>query len=176
MADITPPSPGVSEEQRTYLLSLGHESAGLDYKATLDLRETRDLVELAKDVGAMQVDGGYIVVGADDQGRPVPPGVAAADLPLFDEANLRPKLARWLPDGFEIRTASHTLADCTLVVTYVVPNPAGSPSSRPTVSTLTARTPRTPSARATSSSGTAPRASAGSKPTSTASSIGVSQA
>jgi hypothetical protein len=125
MADITPPSPGVSEEQLTYLLALGHESAGLDYKATLDLRETRDLVELAKDVGAMQVDGGYIVVGADDQGRPVPPGVATADLPRFDEANLRPKLARWLPDGFEIRTASHTLADCTLVVIYVVPNPAG---------------------------------------------------
>lgn len=125
MADITPSSSGVSEEQLTYLLGLGHESAGLDYKATLDLRETRDLVEFVKDVGAMQIEGGYIVVGADDQGQPVPPGVAAADLQLFDEANLRPKLAKWLPDGFEIRTASHTLADCTFVLIYVVPNPSG---------------------------------------------------
>ena len=84
MADITPPSPGVSEEQLTYLLGLGHESAGLDYKATLDLRQTRDLVELAKDVGAMQVDGGYIVVGTDDQGRLVPgqePAIACSQGP-----------------------------------------------------------------------------------------------
>lgn len=125
MADITPPSPGVSEEQLTYLLALGHESTRVDYKATLDPRQTRDLVELAKDVGAMQVDGGYIVIGADDQGRPLPPGVPSADLPLFDEANLRPKLAKWLPNGFEIRTANHTLADCTFVLIYAVPNRAG---------------------------------------------------
>lgn len=125
MADITPPSPGVSEEQLTYLLALGHESASVDFKAVLDPRQTRDLIELAKDVGAMQVDGGYIVIGADDQGRPVPPGVPSGELPLFDESNLRPKLARWLPDGFEIRTANQTLADCTFVLIYVVPNPAG---------------------------------------------------
>lgn len=121
----TPPPPNVSEQQLTHLLSLGHESAGLDYKATLDLHQKRDLVELAKDVGAFQADGGYIVIGADDQGGPVPPGVPAADLARFDEANLRPKLAKWLPDGFEIRTATHTLAGCTFVLIHVVPNPAG---------------------------------------------------
>ncbi len=125
MADITPPSPNVSEQQLSHLLGLGHESAGVDFKSSLDPRQKRDLVELAKDVGAMLVDGGYVVIGADDQGQPVPPGVPAEDLPLFDEANLRPKLAKWLPDGFEIRTANHTLADCTFVLIYVVANPAG---------------------------------------------------
>ncbi len=174
MADITPPSPGVSEEQLTYLLGLGHESAGVDFKTTLDPRQKRDLVELAKDVGAMQVDGGYIVIGADDQGRPVPPGVPAANLPLFDEANLRPKLAKWLPDGFEIRTVSHTLADCTFVLIYVIPTPGGFCIFKADGQYPDGKDTKTVFRKGTSSSAMAPPASGGCKPTSAASSVGAS--
>ncbi len=62
--------PNVSREKLGQLLDEQHESESLDYEATCDLRERRDVVELAKDVGAMQVDGGFIVVGADDRGNP----------------------------------------------------------------------------------------------------------
>lgn len=56
-----------SEERLRQLLDDGHEWEELDYKRVLDLSTRRDEVELAKDIGAMQVDGGDIVIGA---GRP----------------------------------------------------------------------------------------------------------
>jgi hypothetical protein len=125
VTDTQPTAPTVSEQQLTHLLAAGHESSTVDFKERLDLRNKHDLVELAKDIGAMQVDGGYIVIGADSQGTPMPPGVPAADLQMFDEANLRPKLMKWLPDGFEIRTAHHTIGGCTFVVIYAMANQDG---------------------------------------------------
>lgn len=117
--------PLVSREQLAELLAAGHESLHLDYKRSCDLKDTRAVVELAKDVAAMQVAGGHLVIGADDQGRPVPPGVSAEQLAAFDEANLRPKLAKWIPEPFEIRTASHQIEDCTIAVIYVAPRSDG---------------------------------------------------
>ena len=81
----------VTLEQLQHLLSLGHEMQTLDYRRSCDIDDARAKVELAKDVAAMQIDGGWIVVGADDSGVPVLPGVPAHDGKRFDEANLRPK-------------------------------------------------------------------------------------
>lgn len=117
--------PQVTLEQLEYLLALGHESEQLDYKRSCDLTSKRGVVELAKDVAAMQLAGGYIVVGADDQGVLVPPGLLPDQHRMFDEANLRPKLARWLPEPFELRTAVHTIDACTLAVIYVVAREEG---------------------------------------------------
>jgi len=89
--------PTVSDEKLRQLLDEGHESDLLDFKDTCNLGETRDRVELAKDVGAMQVDGGYIVIGADEQGRPtgqLTPKLAA----LLDESIIRKKLIKYLPE------------------------------------------------------------------------------
>jgi hypothetical protein len=58
-----------SEEKLRLLLVEGHESEQLDYKAACDLSQVRDKVELAKDLGAMQALGGYMVIGADDHGK-----------------------------------------------------------------------------------------------------------
>ena len=52
------------------LLGLQSEHDWLDYKRQCDLSTTRGVVELAKDVGAMMISGGYILIGADDNGRP----------------------------------------------------------------------------------------------------------
>ncbi len=60
--------PVVSEEKLRVLLAEQHESASLDYKGVADLSDKRTSVELAKDVAAMQVDGGFLVIGADDRG------------------------------------------------------------------------------------------------------------
>ncbi len=59
----------------------------------MDLQDTGDKVELAKDIGAMQVLGGFIVVGVDDNG--VPTGeLDGADLRAFDEASLTQMMLR----------------------------------------------------------------------------------
>ena len=80
--------PVVSESKLRDLLDEGHESPGLDYKQSLDPNDTRAWVELAKDVGAMQAEGGFIVIGADDHGTPV--GVSQGDLAKFDESPPKP--------------------------------------------------------------------------------------
>jgi len=87
-------------------------------------KETRDRVELAKDVGAMQVDGGYIVIGADEHGKPtghLNPKLAA----LLDESVIRKKLIKYLPEPLEIRAATHRIGDHLVAVIFVGPNPAG---------------------------------------------------
>jgi hypothetical protein len=53
--------PVVSRERLDQLLSEQHESAALDYEATVDLNERRDIVELAKDIGAMSTAGGPLL-------------------------------------------------------------------------------------------------------------------
>lgn len=118
--------PVLTEEKLRSLLAEGHEQPALDYKTQLDLRERRDVVELAKDVAAMQSEeaGGYIVIGADDHGK-VTPSVTDEQAKLFDEATLRNKLKRYLAEPFETRTAIHKVEDCTVVLVYIAPNPEG---------------------------------------------------
>jgi integrase len=91
----------LTDAKLTELLALGHEWPELDYKRRLDLKEMRDEVELAKDVGAFQVLGGYIVLGVDDHGTPTP-DMDGVDLRLFDEARLVPKLEKYLPGPFKV--------------------------------------------------------------------------
>ncbi|WP_203872248.1 hypothetical protein, partial [Planomonospora parontospora] len=121
--------PVVNREKLLHLLALQTEYPTLDYKASCDLRKQcpdrqRNQVELAKDVGAMSVRGGFIVGGVDGHGVPtgeMTPAHAAA----FDEAQLRPVLLRWLPETLEIRTQSHEVHGQHVVVIYIAPNPAG---------------------------------------------------
>jgi hypothetical protein len=116
--------PIVTEEKLRQLLDEQHESEGLDYKSTCDLGERRDIVELAKDVGAMQVSGGFIVIGADDRG--VPTGAMTPELARFlDEATLRAKLDRYIAEPFDIRAAVHRVENSLIGVIYVAPNPRG---------------------------------------------------
>ena len=116
--------PVITEEKLRQLLDEQHESEGLDYKSKLSLDETRDIVELAKDVGAMQIDGGFIVIGADDNGN-LTGQVTERDARLLDEATVRPKLARYVPDPFELRCASYTIQGQRVGIIYVGPNVEG---------------------------------------------------
>jgi hypothetical protein len=60
----------LSDEKLAQLLALRAEYPELDYKRTIDLSTTQGRVELAKDVAAMQVRAGYIIVGVADDGTP----------------------------------------------------------------------------------------------------------
>ena len=81
------------------------------------------LVELAKDVGAFQVAGGYIIGGVNKHG--VPDGsMDGCDTRLFDEANLTPSSC--LP----ARAADDPLArrnwkEHIVVIIYIAPHPDG---------------------------------------------------
>lgn len=111
-------------EKLRQLLAEQAESESLDYKSSCDLRRKSDQVELAKDIGAMRMLGGYIVVGADDHGRPVV--AVTSDLAdLFDEARLRARMKTWLPEPLNLITAVHEIEGSLLVLVYVGPSPLG---------------------------------------------------
>lgn len=117
--------PVVTEEKLRELLAEGAEQTVLDYKEVLNLSERRDLIEIAKDVAAMQAElsGGYLVIGADDHGNPT--GRLSEDqIRGFDEATLRPKLQRYIPT-LTIHTAAHCLDGKWLVLLYVAPSADG---------------------------------------------------
>lgn len=125
-----PPFPldgSVNREKLVELLGVQTELAWLDYKRERDLSHAEGLVELAKDVGAMEILGGYLVVGADDTGTVV--GLPAGQAGLFDEASVSAKLAKYLPAGFSARSAVHTVDDGTgrkdVAVVWAAPHPDG---------------------------------------------------
>lgn len=119
----------VSEEKVAELLALQAEYPELDYKQTIELT-TAGVVELAKDIGAMQVRGGYILGGVDNQGG-LTGRLDGADLRPFDEANLVPKLQRYLPRPLELRTSVVERNEegedeaHKVVAICVLPHPAG---------------------------------------------------
>ena len=112
----------VSADALARLLALQSEHDWLDYKRHCDLSSLRARVEFAKDVGAMMITGGYILVGADDNGQPAG---EVEHLELFDPAKLHNKLAKYLSKPFEICSAMHRYQGQSYALMYVVPHPDG---------------------------------------------------
>lgn len=110
----------VNLETLNRLLSRQAEAPDLDFKSTLDLSSPRDVVELAKDVAAMAVNGCYLVVGADDSGS-LTGGLSSEAALLLDEARLRGKLKKWLPDDLGLAAGRHVVEGKTAAVIVVSP-------------------------------------------------------
>lgn len=106
----------VNEATCARLMAQQAESAEVDYKSQLDLSQTRDRVELAKDIAAMAALGGYILVGVD--GRGVSTGtVTEGQIDAFDEARLMAQLRRYLPASVVVTVAGHPVGvDAKVVV------------------------------------------------------------
>jgi Schlafen, AlbA_2 len=113
----------VTREKLSQLLSLGTEYPELDFKSRIDPGEKVGEVQLARHVGAMRVSGGYIVLGVDDNGNPTG-GMDEVDPRNFDEANLAPKLLRYLED-VGVRVQVFDLSGHTIVLLCVLPSPTG---------------------------------------------------
>jgi hypothetical protein len=113
--------PTVTEEKLRQLLAEGAESESLDYKETLDLRSNADVIEIAKDLGAMQLLGGFIVVGADSAGRLTSRYTEDAAAQL-DEARLRAQVTRYLPEPLDLLVATHSIDGRTASVIYTGPH------------------------------------------------------
>jgi hypothetical protein len=118
--------PVITLEKLRLLLAEQHESELLDYKRTLDLTARRDICELAKDVGAMQIDGGFIVIGADDHGQPTDE-IAPEQIKqrLFDQATIQAKIRKYLPEPFDVRSAVHEIDGKHVALIYIGPSPDG---------------------------------------------------
>jgi len=114
----------VTREKVTELLALQSEHDILDYKTECDLNDPVAVMEIAKDIGAMMILGGYLVIGVDGQGNPTG-RVSETHARLFDPASLHQKLSRYLPAGFEIRSAPHEVNGSRVVVIYVAPHSDG---------------------------------------------------
>lgn len=118
------------EEKLLELLAGGAEEEPLDFKATLDLkpRVSKATLEFVKDAVSMcnRPDGGYIVVGVDNHGRPAhdQPVVVIND---FDSANLRAKVARYVDAPVHIVAQPHVIDGRDIVLIYVHPNADGLP-------------------------------------------------
>jgi predicted HTH transcriptional regulator len=120
-----PPADGiVTDERLSALLRLAAEYDEVDFKTAVDLSSTRGDVEMAKDVGAMQVKGGYIVIGVDDNGEPTGAMDGANASPL-DPANLVPKMQRYLHGSLDIATGVLTRDGHTVVLVCVKRSPRG---------------------------------------------------
>lgn len=107
----------VSEERLRYLLSLGCESPDLDYKGTCDPSLNPHRVELAKDIGAMMLMGGYLVIGVDGQGGPV--GLSQDAARRFDEARLVPVLEKYLPAPVVVSSQVWDIQGVPVAIVYV---------------------------------------------------------
>ena len=110
------------------LLAVQTELTWLDYKEECDISDARGRVEIAKDVGAMMIQGGYLVIGADNSGTPI--GLPVHHAKLFDQATLSHKLASYLPQNFEVRSAVHDLegsdgASTLVAIIWISPHPDG---------------------------------------------------
>jgi hypothetical protein len=79
--------PVVNAEKLRELLAWEAEYPTLDFKSACDLSLKQDLVELAKDVGAMSVRGGFLIIGVDKRGLPTGT-MTDAQARLFDEAQV----------------------------------------------------------------------------------------
>ena len=108
------------------LLARAAESDDLDFKATWDPTLNADLIELCKDVAAMESlsAGGYIVVGADDHGAPS--GRFAPTRPSdFDEQKVRSRIAKVLGEPIDLSAALHLVEGSHYLLIGIGPNRDG---------------------------------------------------
>ena len=116
----------VSDEKLSELLALGTEYAELDFKATVDLTDTAQALELVRDVDGMLVRGGYMLIGIGPDAKPSGLLDGNADLQTtFDEAQLVAKLRKWIPEPVTLATRVTEREGHKVVLIYVAPHPQG---------------------------------------------------
>jgi hypothetical protein len=103
------------------LISLARESAKLDYKLTIDVSDTSQKVEMAKDVMAMaNTAGGYIVIGVDNSGAVM--GCERNAAARMDESVIRSQVAGYTTARIPIFVDNRVVHEARqLVVITVLP-------------------------------------------------------
>ncbi|QSZ52761.1 ATP-binding protein [Paenarthrobacter sp. AT5] len=123
----------VSEEKLAELLALGAEHSSLDFKKELNLNEPLKKLDFIKDCAAMmnQPQGGYLVIGANDDGTPAP-GYLTPTKEMFDSAALTEIVRPYVDAPIDIRAQVHTLQLAgelaRMAVIYIAPPADGIPA------------------------------------------------
>jgi hypothetical protein len=123
----------VSEEKLAELLALGAEHSSLDFKKELNLNEPVKKLDFIKDCAAMmnQPQGGYLVIGANDDGTPAF-GYLAPTKEMFDSAALTEIVRPYVDAPIDIRAQVHTLQLAgelaRMAVIYIAPPADGIPA------------------------------------------------
>lgn len=123
----------VGEEKLAELLALGAEHSSLDFKRELNLNEPIKKLDFIKDCAAMmnQPQGGYLVIGANDDGTPAK-GAFAPSKEMFDSASLTEIVGGYVDAPIDIRAQVHTLRLAgelaQMAVVYIAPPADGIPA------------------------------------------------
>lgn len=95
----------LTKERLAQLISFNQESSKLDYKESYDISSTQAKVELTKYVVAMaNSEGGYIVFGVADDGKPV--GIAEEKLSQLDESDISRQIHSYIDEPIKLRFAN----------------------------------------------------------------------
>lgn len=118
----------ITREKLVELLGLAAEHAELDFKATLDLNDAAHRLGLLKDLIAMANTGtgGYVVVGANENGTPATEH-APVDASQFDSADLGQQLAKYVVTAPIVTSQVHDFDGRTLILIHVAPPVSGLP-------------------------------------------------
>jgi hypothetical protein len=113
------PNRWVSESHLLDLLARQGEAFDLDYKTILDIQnDPCHRLKLVKLVAAMTCLSGNIVVGVDGRGTPTGE-VTSALSQVYDEANLRLILQKYLPPDLGVHSQTHIVDTHNVVLVHV---------------------------------------------------------
>jgi predicted HTH transcriptional regulator len=105
------------------------EQTALDFKATVDLSKPEDKLNIVKDLLALgnNPDGGYLLIGVADDGRPCLPVGSIADRRAFDGAKITDLIAKYVEGIQGVITQIHKLDGHEIVVVFAEPHADGLP-------------------------------------------------
>lgn len=91
----------LTQERVKELLTLGRESAKLDFKRKFDPRQPREKLEITKDLVAMaNTAGGYVIVGVENDGSVA--GMSEVEIARLDEATIRGQVESYIGTSLDL--------------------------------------------------------------------------
>ena len=115
--------PALDGELLGQLLAQG-EHEGLDFKATIDLDDRYDVVSITKDIAAMSSEAGFLVIGVEEDGSSSG-RLEPRHISLLDEARLRGKVGRYLPEPLALASAVVERGGDQIVIVWIGRHPQG---------------------------------------------------
>jgi hypothetical protein len=106
------------------LIAQGFETEELDYKNYFDPSDRDSVIEVIKDVAAMQAMGGYLLFGVDNSGN-VTGSLDSVDPRLFDETSMRAKFEKHFDGFLSLSVRTITVQGKKVVAVYMEPHPHG---------------------------------------------------
>jgi len=112
---------GHTDPEKLRQLLAAVEETHLDFKASLNFENKKDVLEFVKDVVAManRPPGGYIVIGVDDDGHPCIPAGSLDKPEQFDGANLNQQVRRFIDGETHVVSQIHRTEEHDYVLVWI---------------------------------------------------------